>query len=169
MCNTVNNVLWVANIKKLFAHAWLVFLNMFSRAVTSHVNFLVIIQYPLQFSKLHWQEKILLSNRTAAYRYNGSSYFCCPCIYFFHTLYKTTGKLQIILFKRNHSPFLLTFPFVFFFPVFSDVFTFLSTHLAFNFSYLHLFAMANSSSFHEGKAFFFPFLFYPVFGLVYNA
>lgn len=139
---------------------------MFSRAVTSHVNFLMIIQYWLQFSKLHWQfEKILLSNITAACRYNGSSYICCPCIYFFHTLYKTTGKLHIILFKRNHSPFLLTFSFVFFFPVFSDVFTFLSTHLAFNFSYLHLFAMANSS-FHEGKAFFFPpFLFYHVFSL----
>lgn len=83
----------------------------------------------------------------------------------FHNLYKSHWKtsLQNILFKRNHSPFLLTFSFVFFFPVFSDVFTFLSTHLAFNFSYLHLFGMANYSSFHKGKAFCFPFLFYPVF------
>lgn len=41
----------------------------------------------------------------------------------FHNPYKSHWKtsLQNMLFKRNHSPFLLTFSFVFFFPVFSDV------------------------------------------------
>lgn len=152
MCNTVHNVLSVAYIKCYFyvdVSGLLDLSSMFCRVVSWLLNFLMIIQHWLQFCNLYWQEQVLFSNITDC---NGSCYYCCSCLCFFpQNRWKTS--LQNALFKRNRSPFLLTF--VFFLPVFSDAFTFLSTHLSSNFSYLHLFAMGNFSSFHQGKALFF--------------
>lgn len=164
MCNTVRNVLAVAYIKCYFyvdVSGLLDFSSMFCRAVSWHLNFFMIIQHWLQFCNLYWQEQVQFSNITDC---NGSYYYCCSCLCFFPQNHWKTS-LQNALFKRNHSPFLLT-SFVFFFPVFSDAFTFLSTHLSSNFSYLHLFAMGNFSSCHQGKAlFFFPF--FSVLSLLY--